>query len=366
LERVLTEDEIQLVRAIYSRTRLQLGREAFKPNIGVGQGSIISPSLFNIYCEEMYELLEREVGISKEDMMGYADDVLILCSSIDQLRKVIAVVEEWSLKNNLRLNPKKSGVLEFLPRMGKKLGYLSIGSTISGIPVVGSYKYLGLLVDGKLTIDGHLEHIAKKAEFQALKLWPLLKNTSLDFRINLWTVLIRPLFEMLICLYETERKTNREKIENLIRKTFRKFTLLKNNIKKSTIHSLMRFDFERRVREVSQLARIKWEARKEHKVPIYPRREPEEREGKRYYPAELQVILNMKSALCPFCKVPCNSSHMINEHQIYIPCDEDLLENIAIICESTEETRKEKMNRIREIINPYIRALSNHLNSFGR
>ena len=48
LQRVLNEDEIQFQKAIYSRLKIKLGSKSFKPNIGVAQGSVISPAMFSI------------------------------------------------------------------------------------------------------------------------------------------------------------------------------------------------------------------------------------------------------------------------------------------------------------------------------
>ena len=92
LEKVLSSEEIGLIKALYSRAKIRLGDEAFTPNIGVAQGSLISPGLFNIYCEDLYCKLEENVGIHMEDLMGYADDMLIICSSLAQLRKVVELV----------------------------------------------------------------------------------------------------------------------------------------------------------------------------------------------------------------------------------------------------------------------------------
>ncbi len=59
LEGILDEKEIQLIKAIYSRSRLYLGKESLQPNVGVAQGSVISPALFNIYAPPIQIRRER-------------------------------------------------------------------------------------------------------------------------------------------------------------------------------------------------------------------------------------------------------------------------------------------------------------------
>ena len=54
------------MRAIYSRNRIVLGDESFQPNVGnvgVVQGSIVSPYLFNIYAEDLLNDLHDEAGV---------------------------------------------------------------------------------------------------------------------------------------------------------------------------------------------------------------------------------------------------------------------------------------------------------------
>ena len=199
---------------------------SFKPNIGVAQGSTISPLLFNVYTEELYKEIEKHF-IPVEDNLGYADDTLVLCTSLSQLREVIKTIKQWSIENNLKLNESKSGIIEFLPRAGKTTKILKLGDKFEGIPIVNSNKYLGLWLNQKLTMQPQLDHILKKTNFITIKLWPVLKKISLDYRKNLWTILVRPLFEQLTMLYYSERSiTNKNKVLLLLRKTFRKFTHL--------------------------------------------------------------------------------------------------------------------------------------------
>lgn len=57
---ILDSKEIQLLRAIYCRTSIELGNESLRPNVGVAQGSIISPYLFNVYAEDMLLALQAD------------------------------------------------------------------------------------------------------------------------------------------------------------------------------------------------------------------------------------------------------------------------------------------------------------------
>ncbi len=84
LKKVLNDDEIQFQKAIYSRLLIQSHNASFRPNVGVAQGSVISPTLFNIYTKPL--LLELNKLIPIEDILAYADDLLILCYDLDMLK----------------------------------------------------------------------------------------------------------------------------------------------------------------------------------------------------------------------------------------------------------------------------------------
>jgi len=369
LEKVLSTEEIQLVKALYSRNRIRLGKHSFTPNIGVGQGSIISPALFNIYCEGLYEELIEKGNIGVKDLLGYADDLLILCSSTHQLRRVISIIKEWSHSNNLKLNPKKSGILEFLPRRGNCKRVLKINSLVEEIPVVDKYKYLGIWIDSKITIDPQIKHINDKTNFLSFKLWPLLGNVSLDYRINLWNIMVRPLFEMLIMHYKEECETSKIKILGTIRKTFKQFTRLKKGVPNYVIEEIMNYNYDTRVDYVNKIASLKWDSRLKNQVPDYEKLSqdapnqndtPKERMEKVYYPSELQILLNLMTALCPSCKKRCTASHMLQNHQIYIPGNDRLIEKCK---EVTRDIKKRRpiLENLGNYMLPFISCLKKHL-----
>jgi len=137
LKKVLSHDEVQLIKAIYSRSRIRLGDQSFTPNIGVAQGSAISPALFKKYFEDLYQgVRDEQQQVNEDDLLRYADDMLILVTSIQQLRRVIWFIKAWCIENDLKINSSKSGIMEFVPRQGRNNYYLQVGTEVEGFPVV--------------------------------------------------------------------------------------------------------------------------------------------------------------------------------------------------------------------------------------
>ena len=77
----MSDDEIDYLEALYAQYMIQIGDKKIKYNRGVAQGSILSPALFDIYIEDLAEEIALKTGLSFEDILFYADDILILCQS---------------------------------------------------------------------------------------------------------------------------------------------------------------------------------------------------------------------------------------------------------------------------------------------
>ena len=63
------------------------------------------------------------------------------------------------------------------------------------IPVVKSYKYLGVEIDNKGNIGEYIEKIKNKTIKKAKTLYPLLKNLSMRKRLTLFKCYAEPLFQ---------------------------------------------------------------------------------------------------------------------------------------------------------------------------
>ena len=80
------------------------GLRTFK---GVQQGSVISPSLFNIYIDSLIETLKSDTIA----IHAWADDISFTCKNKQQLIRAINSAEEWCSKKGMAINKAKSGIL---------------------------------------------------------------------------------------------------------------------------------------------------------------------------------------------------------------------------------------------------------------
>ena len=124
---------------MYQKSQVLIGRHSISGDLGVVQGGVLSPMLFNVYLEEAlrttYKLREM---VNRGDLLAFADDMLILTNSKAEMTQAIQELESLTPKWNLKLNKTKSKVLT-----EDKL------TEIAGIPCALEVKYLGVPVHVK-------------------------------------------------------------------------------------------------------------------------------------------------------------------------------------------------------------------------
>jgi len=375
---ILEEDETQFLEQMYARYRLKLGGSRLKCNKGVAQGSIISPALFDIYIEDLSQEL-MEASLNAEDILCYADDILILCTSFKQLEECIEIIEKWSKMNGMDLNKNKSGIVIFgdrrakkIPKMtnknkdaksGAKTGkqeWIPSQETFGGIPICSKYKYLGTWLNSKLTCGPQIRHIRKKAAHLFTKLYPYLSNASADARRDMWQTMVAPLFNAALILLEFEPSlTHKLSLERVRRMTFKQFMMISKRTNTQLVNDLIRKDLRTLAQLTVNTSRIQWEQRKARvhvteKLPIL-----REKNGLRGVPNSFCDLINTQTKQCPKCKEKgtiTNAWHLKYKHGVQIT-------NINRIwrTEILPITENERNNRleVKKIVEPII---LNHLN----
>ena len=158
-------------------------------NSGVAQGSIIGPTLFNIYINDIPHLPQH----NNSAIYIFADDTLITGQShnpeyaVHQVQQSIALIEPWLEKWKIRINPEKCQAVMF----SKKWNHLRHQCTrinINGNDINWSTeaKYLGVTLDQKLLFHRQIDISIRKTRGILRRLYPLInKNSKLDYRVGL-------------------------------------------------------------------------------------------------------------------------------------------------------------------------------------
>ena len=148
------------VLALYRETCVQVNNmttEWFGTLQGVRQGDNLSPTLFNIYLNDLAkEIKDMGLGVPLDDInvpiLLYADDIVLISENESNLQKMLDHVEFWCKKWQMRVNVDKTKVVHF---RNKRKNKTSFNFKINGskIEIVDHYQYLGIIFDEYLTFE---------------------------------------------------------------------------------------------------------------------------------------------------------------------------------------------------------------------
>jgi hypothetical protein len=144
-------------------------------NLGCPQGSASGPWLWNIMFDDIFELNDTDVLLQ-----GFADDLILIvyAKSIEELQQItnekLEKIKIWAKNNKITFNVEKTNCVLFT----RKLRYYEPIITFDGqrLKLVKSFKYLGLIIDSKLSWREHTIYVRNKVNQFLNKLLQFSKN----------------------------------------------------------------------------------------------------------------------------------------------------------------------------------------------
>ena len=170
-----------ILRHIYTSDKacikLDNSRSAFfELNLGVRQGCILSPLLFNLFLSDLAKKFEAmdgkfQLGQTGINSLFWADDLVLFAKSKVDLENLLKTLEVYCKDNELLINAKKTKCMIF-NKTGRLIRNYSFYLDGKKLDMVRSYKYLGFLV----TPSGEIGSGLKDLRDRALKAFMKLKN----------------------------------------------------------------------------------------------------------------------------------------------------------------------------------------------
>jgi hypothetical protein len=239
--KILTKQETDLMRFIHFNLEIGINKSRTRTQLGVPQGSPISPLLFNIFLDDLL----RTTGQNKSEefqQFGFADDLLFASTDLCEIERTIDEITEWCSKTGMALNKSKSGILTIFPKKPNDENPQPIDH-IKEIPLVEKYKYLGIVIDKNASLNLHMNDLKKKVGFIRHRYSFIFSKNSIRFRRNAFQVFIAPLFTQLCGAFIYLRSQDKTKLLKLWKGAFKKFMGLKNKTGDKIIKYLLPFNF---------------------------------------------------------------------------------------------------------------------------
>lgn len=167
--------------------------ELLQSRLGVPQGSILGPDLFNLYINDIKDCIDGA------KIKLFADDTLIWIAGVnvidvtEQLNIQLEKISNWLKLNKLKLNTEKTKFMVITNRKVNNDVVIKIDSEV--IEKVEIMKYLGIQIDSKLNFKENTNFIIKKVSKKIYFLNRIKKKIPTNQRILLYKAIIAPHFD---------------------------------------------------------------------------------------------------------------------------------------------------------------------------
>ena len=180
---------------------------------GVPQGSILGPLLFILFINDIVSDIEAEIKL-------FADDTSLFIvvdnprNAADILNADLDRIHKWSEQWLVKFNPKKTETL-IMSRKNTKIDHPPLYMNNQTLQNVTKHKHLGLIISNNGFWDEHIDYIIKKA-YNRLNILRKCRTVLDRFTLEkLYFSFIRPILEYADVVWDTQKQTLINKLENV-------------------------------------------------------------------------------------------------------------------------------------------------------
>jgi ribonuclease HI len=241
----------------------------YMPTRGCPQGGCLSPLLWCLVADPLIIRLKR-AGFH---VVAYADDFAITITSNnklqstlpDKMNEAMRIVETWCHETKLSVNPEKTFLMRHT-RKGRncKLKHVKLNGKV--IAEVEEFKYLGVIIDNKLSWTSHIKHIIEKSR---KSLWAtramVAKSWGISPKIMMWVykqiILPRITYGSVVWWHKAKIKKYSSKLDSLQRAALMMVTGAMRSTPTKSLNVLMNVNsLEMQIQSTAMktCARLRW------------------------------------------------------------------------------------------------------------
>lgn len=191
---------------------------------GVPQGSLLGPTLFNLYVHDL-------PTVNNSTLAMFADDTAILTqgttieTTIQRLQNAVNVTCDWYQKWKIKINPTKSQAKMFTLKRYTHLPTIRLNNDdIPWNPKDAAVKYLGVHLHAKLNWGYHLNKKINECHTRLILLYPLINRKShlrSDCSLLIYKAILRPILTYACPVWSNAPKSSLKKLQTMQNKVLR-------------------------------------------------------------------------------------------------------------------------------------------------
>lgn len=206
---------------------------------GVPQGSLLGPTLFSIYVNDMPTSPNVERAI-------YADDTALVAQSwqghqaCKYLQTALSQLEDWCEAWRIKINVSKSNAVLFTKRRtAKATTTTDLELFDDAIPWVNEARYLGVVLDRTLSWRANIANLASRARSRLGILGPVLNRRSalsVANGLTLYKALVLPIMTFAAPIWGSADKSHLDALQRVQNKALRAATKVPWFVRNDDLH----------------------------------------------------------------------------------------------------------------------------------